>query len=147
LQTVLVVDDEPLVVKLISRVLTEAGFHVVATSEPEDALKTCQLADKKIDLLLTDLMMPRMNGRELRDKVAEVRPELPVTYMSGYADSRACELMGTGAVDVLLKPFGVSSLLTAVTKGLNRNTTGDLEGVRKHAGGAIPSNDSYAKVS
>jgi two-component system, cell cycle sensor histidine kinase and response regulator CckA len=147
LQTVLVVDDEPLVVTLISRVLTEAGFHVVATSEPKDALKICQHGQTKLDLLLTDLMMPGMNGRELRDKVAEVRPDLPVTYMSGYADSRACELMGTGAVDVLLKPFGVSSLLTAVTKGVNRNTTGDLDGVRKHAAGVIPSNDNYAKVS
>jgi DNA-binding NtrC family response regulator len=121
LQTVLVVDDEPLVVTLIARVLTDAGFGVLTTSEPEEALKICRCHETELDLLLTDLMMPGMNGRELRDRVAEVRPDLPVTYMSGYADSRACELMGRGAVDVLLKPFGLSALLTAVKKGIQRN--------------------------
>jgi two-component system, cell cycle sensor histidine kinase and response regulator CckA len=125
--TVLVVDDEPLVVTLVARVLTEAGFSVLATSEPTEALKICSHASTKIDLLLTDLMMPGMNGRELRDKVAQIRPELPVTYMSGYADSRACELMGSDAGDVLLKPFGVSSLATAVKKGLRRNRSAATE--------------------
>jgi two-component system, cell cycle sensor histidine kinase and response regulator CckA len=118
LNTVLVVDDEPLVVTLVARVLTEAGFRVLTTSEPAEALQICSHRSTEIDLLLTDLMMPGMNGRELRDKVAEIRPELPVTYMSGYADSKACELMGRDASEVLLKPFGISSLATAVKKGL-----------------------------
>lgn len=118
MKTILVVDDEPLVVTLVSRVLKDAGYGVISTSEPAEALSICRDAGAQIDLLLTDLMMPVMNGRELHAQVAQVRPYLPVSYMSGYADSRAREMMGGDAQHVLLKPFGVASLLSAVNKGI-----------------------------
>lgn len=134
MRTILVVDDEPLVLALIARVLIGAGFQVITASEPAQALATCQDREIRIDLMLTDLMMPGMNGRELRDRVVEIRPDLPVTYMSGYADSWACQLMGPDAADVLLKPFGIASLLTTVKNVVDHETlAGELDGMKSPA--------------
>ena len=114
MRTVLVVDDERLVVALIARALIDAGWRVITTSRPEEALKVCRSSALKLDLLLTDVVMPGMNGTELRQKVAEVRPELPVTYMSGYADTPQCDQMVGGGAHVLTKPFGIPALLRTV---------------------------------
>jgi PAS domain S-box-containing protein len=84
--TVLLVEDEPLVRSATSRVLTSAGLKVLEAGSPDDALKLCLERPEQIDLLLTDVVLPTMNGRELADRITTLRPRVRVLFMSGYTD-------------------------------------------------------------
>ena len=83
--TVLVVEDEERVLALIHTMLRGAGYRVLAAETVEDALRLSD-QDEPIDLLLTDVVMPRMSGPELAERVRARRPDLRVLYMSGYTD-------------------------------------------------------------
>ena len=85
-ETVLVVDDEPLLIGLVVEMLDPLGYRVLVASNGEEALKVCNNFNGRIDLLLTDVMMPGINGRELAEKFIVKRPETKVIYMSGYTD-------------------------------------------------------------
>lgn len=84
--TVLVVEDEQIVRTMICRALRDQGYEVVAAAGGEEALRTSAAHPARIDLLLTDIIMPGMNGRALAERAATVRPEMRVLYMSGYTD-------------------------------------------------------------
>ena len=124
MNTVLVVDDEPLVVTLVSRVLTAEGLRVLTTSDPEEAIAICRHPETDVDVLLTDLMMPVMNGRQLRDQVVEILPSIGAIFMSGYTDSSARALLGQDIQNFLLKPFSASSLLATVHRVLDQKVAG-----------------------
>jgi CheY-like chemotaxis protein len=84
-ETVLLVEDDPAVRGLTHEVLTDAGYHVLEAASGPEALELVDNYIARIDLLLTDVVMPRMNGRELARRLEELRPGLPTLYMSGYA--------------------------------------------------------------
>jgi PAS domain S-box-containing protein len=114
--TVVVVEDEPPVRRLTSRILREAGFRTLEAAHGDEALEVLQRSDPDdLRLLLTDLVMPRMSGRELADRVHADHPELPVLLMSGYADDVIARY-GAASEDapLLSKPFTRDSLLAAV---------------------------------
>jgi two-component system, cell cycle sensor histidine kinase and response regulator CckA len=111
--TVLLAEDEPAVRQLARRVLARAGYTVLEAEDGQAALETAERASPALDLLLTDLIMPRMGGRELARRLREERPTLRVLYMSGYADSdRELELSSTEAF--LEKPFNPVALTAKV---------------------------------
>jgi two-component system, cell cycle sensor histidine kinase and response regulator CckA len=83
--TILVVEDDPLVLGVARRALTEAGFQVLEASNGRKALELVE-REPSIDAVLTDLAMPEMGGRELARRLREERPELPVVFMTGYTD-------------------------------------------------------------
>ncbi|HET9982714.1 MAG TPA: ATP-binding protein, partial [Longimicrobiales bacterium] len=114
-ETVLLVEDEPSVRSLARRVLERQGYTVLEAADGEAAIGVAAQHRDRIDLLLTDVVMPRMSGRTLAGHLAELRPGLRVLFMSGYAD----ELRGRrGAVDegiaFLQKPFTPEDLATRV---------------------------------
>jgi two-component system, cell cycle sensor histidine kinase and response regulator CckA len=110
---VLLAEDEPAVRQLARRVLTRAGYTVLEAEDGVAALETAGQARPAVDLLLTDLIMPRMGGRELARRLREERPTLCVLYMSGYADTdRELELSDTEAF--LEKPFNPVALAAKV---------------------------------
>jgi CheY-like chemotaxis protein len=94
--TILLVDDEPQVVDLVERMLRREGFHVLSATDPEEAIQTAEAQEGWIDLLLTDIVMPQMNGRELADHLKTKRRGMRVLYMSGFMK------------DALLKYYDVS---------------------------------------
>ncbi|PIZ69517.1 MAG: hypothetical protein COY19_01745, partial [Candidatus Marinimicrobia bacterium CG_4_10_14_0_2_um_filter_48_9] len=86
-ETILVVDDSEKVRQLVEYILAGSGYHVILADSGSAALATLRQSRTKIDLLLTDVVMPGMSGRELADMAIEYAPELKVLYMSGYTDN------------------------------------------------------------
>jgi PAS domain S-box-containing protein len=122
---VLVAEDDDWLRSITSRILTENGATVVAVNRGAAAAELLMDESKAFDLLLTDVVMPQMSGRELAEHAAKVRPAMPVLFMSGYADG----LLGAGhrepLKDALLeKPFTPASLLDAVARALARTAPG-----------------------
>ena len=89
MKNILVVDDEPLVLLLLKRVLSEAGYNVLGAESGEDALEVAASFAGRIHLLLTDLTMPGISGQQLSAALVQRRPDLQVIYMSGYCDRAA----------------------------------------------------------
>jgi two-component system cell cycle sensor histidine kinase/response regulator CckA len=119
--TILLVEDEEMVRKLICEVLEGSGYRVVPCSLPTEGLEACQKFAREIDLLLTDVVMPEMNGREMAERIHGLLPGLPVIFMSGYAKHALAE---QGQVDpqfeYLQKPFTLRSLTEKLTAALRK---------------------------
>ena len=112
---VLIAEDNEAVRVVTTRVLESAGYHVLAASDGLRAVEVMRDRPTPVDLLLTDVTMPRMSGTELATHFAQFQPGTPVLFMTGFTDEetvrRACE---DGAVTGLQKPFSAEALLEAV---------------------------------
>jgi two-component system, cell cycle sensor histidine kinase and response regulator CckA len=119
-RAVLLVEDEPVVRELARRVLVRGGYTVRAAGSPAEALLGVAHDAGAVDLLLTDVVMPQMNGRELADRLRAERPGLHVAYMSGYA-AEALATHASAGLDapLLQKPFSPDSLLAFVSQVLH----------------------------
>jgi len=120
-ETILFVDDEPEVRDVVARALRCHGFHVLAARDGEDALSVADAYDAPIHLVISDVIMPNMNGRELFDRLRTWYPSLRFLFVSGYASGAigTVELRGP-ATEFLAKPFSIESLLGAVRALLDR---------------------------
>ncbi|HEY0021545.1 MAG TPA: PAS domain S-box protein [Longimicrobium sp.] len=119
--TVLLVDDDAAVRTFVRTVLSGAGYRVMDAADGAQALHVAAECDGALDLLLTDVVMPRMGGRDLADEVARRWPGLPTLFMSGYTDDA---LADHGVLDptvmLLEKPFSREALLEHVREALTR---------------------------
>jgi CheY-like chemotaxis protein len=113
--TILVVEDDPAVRALVVATLEHAGHRVLVASTPAEAVALADGLPDKIDLLLTDVVMPGGNGPDLAERLVTRRPELRVLLMSGY-DSPFPEDRRQEGFVFLAKPFGADQLCEAVTK-------------------------------
>ncbi|MES1189968.1 MAG: PAS domain S-box protein [Steroidobacter sp.] len=86
-ETVLLVEDEPMILKLISNTLRKLGYHIFTANDGMEALEVAATAAQHIDLLVTDVIMPRLGGRELALRMQQQYPGLKVLFMSGYAEN------------------------------------------------------------
>ena len=115
---VLVVEDEPRVRQLVAKVLRRRGFVVLEAEDAEAALRLFGDQAPDITLLLTDLVMPGMNGQELADSLAAAHPQLKVIFMSGFSED---ELAVRGLADMgaayITKPFS-PDVLTMIVEGV-----------------------------
>ncbi len=117
---ILLVEDEASVRKLIARVLEQAGYEVQTAVRPREALAWFRRCDPALDLLITDVIMPDMNGLALADELRRLRPGLRVIFMSGYAD--ADRLPDALEKEVFLqKPFPVDVLTETARRELDRD--------------------------
>lgn len=117
--TVLLVDDDDGVRRITQRSLSRAGYQVLTARTAEEALRVSDNPALKIDLLLTDVVMPGMNGAELADRVTAARPTVSVLFISGYNDADV-ENRGVmrGRSSFLAKPFTLNDLSRAVGAAL-----------------------------
>ncbi len=118
---ILVVDDEPFLVRVIQRQLEERGYEVTATSDSRDALRKVQAHPEQFDLIITDQTMPGLTGVELVSAISEVSPDLPVILCTGHSQvvSRH-EVLEMGIEDFVAKPISGNTLLTAVRSVLDK---------------------------
>jgi len=116
---VLIVEDMPSVRLFVTEVLEDAGYRCTQASDIETALERLQ-NDPSINLLLTDVGLPRMSGRELADVARGWREGLPILFMTGYAETAINRQVFLGAgMDMLVKPFQISELLDKVRRTLD----------------------------
>jgi CheY-like chemotaxis protein len=119
-ETVLVVEDEEAVRLIVRRVLEAQGYRLIEARDGHDALRICSQRGDEIDLVLSDVIMPGMGGRELSRALAATRPRLPILFMSGYNDdSELAGSDGEPASGVLAKPFTSETLARFVREALD----------------------------
>jgi len=128
-ETVLVVEDEASVRRLALQVLARAGYDVIEAEDGVQALAMAQEPGRRIDLLLTDLVLPGLSGAALAQRFRAVHPASGVLYMTGYSrQADAVRKHATQSGDVLLtKPFSRETLLRAVRAAINRGGAGAAE--------------------
>ena len=121
-ETLVLVEDEELVRQYARSVLENAGYKVIEAANGQEALRQIQAPGARVDLVLTDVVMPEMGGRELGEQVARLRPGLPVLYLSGYAEecTPAEEAIPSGSV-CLRKPFKAHELAARVREALDKS--------------------------
>ncbi len=120
-ETILLVEDEEMVRRLGRRVLEAKGYRVLTAANGQEALQVYRLAER-VDLLLADMMMPEMGGRELLRELRVINPNLKGLIITGYMlDQDLQELKKEGIMDVVPKPFTVAALADAVRRALAAN--------------------------
>jgi two-component system cell cycle sensor histidine kinase/response regulator CckA len=124
-ETVLLVEDEAGVRTILEAMLRRHGYRVLSCGSPDEALEICARHLDTIHLLVTDMIMPGMNGRQLSEKVVDLRPGIQVLYVSGYADSTQQEVVDS-AMDYLQKPFTPEALALKVRELLSRPSASGL---------------------
>ncbi len=123
METVLVVEDEGGIRALMRKILQRQGYTVLEASHGEEAMEVAGRHEGRIHLLLTDMVMPQMNGRELAERLTKARPDMKVLFISGYSDE---ELAYRGSLPkdaaFLQKPFSLAALLEKTRALLNGST-------------------------
>ena len=115
-EVVLVVDDESTVRRFARRVLAEHGFEVHEAANGAEALELIQGIDDRLDVVVSDIVMPKLNGVELMRQLAMMRPQLPVILMSGYAGAELAQRGIEAPCSMLAKPFSAEALVAEVRR-------------------------------
>jgi CheY-like chemotaxis protein len=121
-ETILLVEDDDGLRELARKILSKNGYEVIASSGGSDAERLCREHGGRIHLLLTDVVMPGISGKELASKLAAIRPEMLVMYMSGYADEMVTRQGVANGMHFIQKPFTP----VALTKKLREVLDGGL---------------------
>ena len=118
MKQILVVDDEPMLRSLVGRMLTDAGYSVLEAADGGEALHVLERFGRDLALVISDVVMPKVNGIELLERLSLSHRGLPVVLMSGY---RERELLAQGLAApcaMLEKPFSSAALLAEVRRCL-----------------------------
>ncbi|GAA0571914.1 PAS domain S-box protein [Paractinoplanes ferrugineus] len=119
-ETILVVEDEEALREVTARILSRNGYQVIAAADGPQAIKICQDVAQPVSLVLSDVVMPRMNGAELAEQIHQIRPDVKVLFMSGYAQPFAT---GKGVLDadtvLITKPFSQAELIDRIRETLD----------------------------
>jgi two-component system, cell cycle sensor histidine kinase and response regulator CckA len=123
IETILIVEDETSVRELIRRMLEELGYKTITAENPQHAIDICGQFGDKINMLLTDVVMPEMNGEELSREVRKLIPNTPVLFISGYTDSKFIKYETLESLGGFLqKPFNKESLAQKIRAQLEKKT-------------------------
>ncbi|MEK6779261.1 MAG: response regulator, partial [Candidatus Deferrimicrobiota bacterium] len=129
-ETVLVVEDEEVVRELVRQVLKESGYTVLAASDGEEAIEVATASKVPVHLVVMDVIMPKMGGREAARSLERLFPGVSILYMSGYTDEAIVHhgVLESG-ISFLEKPFTPDALLRKVREVLNLRTKGQSRGL------------------
>lgn len=123
-ETILLVEDDTSILRLVERMLKQLGYQVLATNSPIEAITLAEQHPEEIDLLLTDVVMPELNGKDLASRLQNLFPGLRVLFMSGYT---ANIILHRGVLDkdvsMIPKPFSKKELSAKISEVLNKANT------------------------
>jgi len=123
-EVVLVAEDEEMVRSIMARTLRDCGYVVLEAADGPEALRTVQESDRQISLIVADLVMPGLGGRELGARVAKIRPDIPILFTSGYT---GMDVVRRGLLDegreFLQKPLAPEALARKVRQMLDAKAT------------------------
>lgn len=126
-ETILLVDDQPAIREVTRDYLTRLGYNVLAAPDGEAALRIAATQQKKVDLVVTDVVMPNMGGRELAVRMSQLHPEMKVLFMSGYPDHAVRGQEGlTEDVEIMQKPFSLKSLAAKARSMLDHHNRSSI---------------------
>jgi CheY-like chemotaxis protein len=117
-RTILLVEDEPALRLMVSELLADEGYEVLQAEEGRQALEVASRHDGPIHLLVSDLVMPRMGGRELAERLVAARPQTRVVFVSGYGADALPGGAGTNGWQVVSKPFAPAALVERIRAAL-----------------------------
>ncbi len=125
-ETILIAEDEPLVRQVAVRILEKAGYTTFAATDGEEAVELFRKHADEIDLVLSDVIMPRLNGHAALQQIRQVRPDIPAVFCTGCdPDAAEVSFLSEDGSALVEKPFKVSTLLAAVRKALERKLLRD----------------------
>ena len=119
-ETILVVDDESIVRRLINYCLKRRGYAVLEAASGAEAIETCVAHKGKIDLALVDVVLPGLHGPQLARQLKRLIPEIRVLYMSGFPH---VEAINRGMDDFISKPFTIDKFLEQIREALAKSAT------------------------
>ncbi len=119
METVLVAEDEPSVRQLVSGVLRQKGYQVIEAQDGAEAVALFAAHRGQLGLIILDMIMPRLSGREVYQRLRELDPDVPVLFCTGYADLAGEEFAQREGIEVLRKPYAAAELLGVVRKALD----------------------------
>ncbi len=121
-ETILLVEDEKSVLDTVVMILTRLGYNVLATSSAKDAVRLANEHPGTIDLVLTDVIMPEVNGKDLATALLSARPNIKLLFMSGYpADIIALNAILDSSINFLQKPFSQADLAGKMREVLDKD--------------------------
>jgi PAS domain S-box-containing protein len=124
-ETILLVEDEPAILEMTGLILTRQGYVVLQASTPAEAIHLAREHAGEIDLLITDVVLPQMNGKDLADNLKSLTPQLKCLYMSGYtADAIAQHGVLDDGVEFIQKPFSLQLMSRKVREVLDGSRAG-----------------------
>jgi CheY-like chemotaxis protein len=116
----LIVDDEEIIIDVSIEMLKKIGYRVLKALSGKEAISEYQASSAKIDLVILDLIMPKISGSEVYDKLKEINPQVKVLLSSGYSvDGQATEILKRGCNGFIPKPFNMEELSRKVNEILD----------------------------
>ena len=117
--TILIVEDAEAIRKMVCAMLTQTGYNCLEASDGAEALTLLDTVED-VHLVLTDIIMPNMDGAQLARHISQLRPQLPILFMSGYIEDPVVRSLETASFLFLPKPFTASTLTAKVRQALER---------------------------
>jgi len=125
LETILLVDDEPGVLRLCYQILNLDGYRVLQATSGEEALRLLQQNSEGLDLALLDVIMPGMNGIELAKRIQAIYPDTPIILMTGYGPHEIARVVGdNNPYRIIWKPFKADSLRRMIENVISGSASG-----------------------
>ncbi len=121
-ETILVVEDDETVRQVVVETLANHGYHIIEAINGSEALEIYSLNSQQIDLIISDVVMPQMDGKKFREKILETNPNCKFIFMSGYTDTSVMGFDELDAVDFLQKPFKLTELLRKIRFIFNKTS-------------------------
>jgi two-component system, cell cycle sensor histidine kinase and response regulator CckA len=120
-ESILVVEDERALRTLVTTTLSELGYDVIATSDGEEAVRAYERRSSDIALVVLDVVLPRLDARQVYDRMRAIRPDVKVLFTTGYApeSTRLGELLEGARIPLLDKPFTPSTLAARVRRAID----------------------------
>jgi CheY-like chemotaxis protein len=118
-ETILLVEDEPMILEMTTTMLEMPGYTVLATPSPGEAIRLAKGHTATVHLLMTDVVMPEMNGRDLAEKISALHPGIRLLFMSGYtANVIAHQGVLDDGVAFIQKPFSMADMAVKLREAL-----------------------------